>query len=329
MSARRVFGFVVALAMSCCGFSQQVQTDNGAGVTAHAAGVNHSHQDLLRRIAAEEAAARQAEAAHATELDLARLYWNLGISYGDAGQWGLSEAALTRSLSMFRRVAGDDRELATAFDSLAVLHITMGKLRESAKEEQESLRLREKLGDRLQLARSWNTLAALSLKQHKYEKARDFAEQAIAEFAVDKKSDEIDRVSSRYSLGMALCSLNDCVSALPVLKAGIDEARSASSAHDFPLCFGEFLLGYAYWKAGDMANAGREMQTGLTGMNDELGWKHPAYVAALGLYAKYLHQAKEVEAADDVERQIRQAEAVVDVHTLQSGQAALGFDGLR
>jgi len=46
-------------------------------------------------------------------------------------------------------------------------------------------------------------------------------------------------------------------------------------------------------------------------------------------YAKYLHESKNVEAASLVERQIRQAEAVVDVHSIQAGQGVFGFADLR
>jgi len=332
MSTRFVLGFVVALEMSCCVFSQQMlQTNDSAGAAQSAAGGSRgqSRQELLRSVAADEAAVRKAEAAHATDEQLGVAYWRLGIAYEGAAEWGRSEAALERSASLFRRVADGGSKLATALNSLAVVHIATGELRKSEKEELEALNLREKMGDRLQIATGWSTLAALSLKQHKYEKARDFAGKAVAEFAANPKADETDKVAAEYALGMALCSLKDCASAVPVLKQALDDARAHFPAQELPVSMGEFLLGYAHWKSGDVQGAGREMQAGVTDMNAELGWGHPTYVAVLGLYAKYLHETRNVEAANDVERQIRQAQVVVDAGALQSGQAALGFDGLR
>lgn len=331
MSARFVFGFALAIATSCCGVSQLASTGNDAGITARAAGGSRGpfKQELMRRIAVEEAAVRQAEAAHATDVELGRAYWRLGLSCEDAAELGRAEAAFGRSESLFRRVANDGSELATALDSMGILHAAQGKMREAEKEERESLGLREKLGNRLQMAKSWNTLAGLLLAQHKFDKAKDFAQKAAEEFMANDQANPSDRASSRYALAMALCWLKDCPSAVPLLKAAVSDAKVTMSAHDWPVGYGEFLLGFAYWKSGDIQNAGIEMQTGVADMREQLGWGHPSYLAVLRLYDKYLHETRNVEVANEVERQIHQAEAVVDVGSLQSGQTALGFDGLR
>jgi hypothetical protein len=64
-------------------------------------------------------------------------------------------------------------------------------------------------------------------------------------------------------------------------------------------------------------------------MDIQLGWGHPAYLKALTFYAQFLHEDRQVEAANIVERQIRQAEAVVDVHSIQTAQGMFGSSGLR
>ena len=94
----------------------------------------------------------------------------------------------------------------------------MGKLRESEREEQEALRLREKAGDKLQIARSWSDLAALSLAQKRYPRAKEFAERATAELLANSNAQAVDRVASRYTLSLALCYVKACLSALPILK---------------------------------------------------------------------------------------------------------------
>jgi hypothetical protein len=55
-------------------------------------------------------------------------------------------------------------------------------------------------------------------------------------------------------------------------------------------------------------------------MDIKLGWGHPAYLRALTFYVQFPHGDRQVEAANIVERQIRQAEAVVDVHSIQTAQ---------
>lgn len=95
---------------------------------------------------------------------------------------GVGGCAKSTPVSLLRQAAEPGPDLAMAISQLGSLHVAMGKLRVSEGEEQEALRLRLKIGDRLKIARSWNDLAVLSLAQHKYEKARDFAREALDEF---------------------------------------------------------------------------------------------------------------------------------------------------
>lgn len=39
---------------------------------------------------------------------------------------------------------------------------------------------------------------------------------------------------------MALCYLNDCPSAIPLLKEAIEDAKAKLQADDFPIGFGDF-----------------------------------------------------------------------------------------
>jgi tetratricopeptide (TPR) repeat protein len=205
----------------------------------------------------------------------------------------------------------------------------MGKLRESEREEQEALKLRQNIGDPLQIARSRNDLAILYLAKQKYEKARDLARQAEAEVDKNGRADVFDRVTARVTLAEALCDLKDCPSAIPLLKVALDEAKAMLHPYDFPVGLSNFLLGYAYWKSGNMPEAEEYMKAGADEMSLQLGWGHPAYLRALTFYAQFLHENRQVEAANIVERRIRQAEAVVDVHSIQTAQGMFGISGLR
>ena len=51
-------------------------------------------------------------------------------------------------------------------------------------------------------------------------------------------------------------------------------------------------------------------------MKAELSWGHPTYISALREYAKFLRQYGTEEAALAVEREVRQADAKVDVSTM-------------
>jgi tetratricopeptide (TPR) repeat protein len=328
MKVRFAVHFIVVFVLSACSFAR-AQNSGDAGQPSRSDGsASGSKQNLLHQIAALETDARQAEAAHAEDVVLGRIYARLGLFCREVAQWGRSEVATKRSVALFRR-SGGAGELAAALSQLGTLHAAMGRFREAEKEEQEALQLREKVGDRLQIARSWDDIAAISFEQHKLERARDFARKAMDEFSVNPKAIALDRISARYGLAEALCLLKECTSAVPYLKEALEEAKATLPPDDLPIAIGEFLLGFAYWKSGDMSNADGPMRTGTDAMGKRLDLGHPAYLAALTQYAKFLKENRQVEAANLVERRIRQAETVVDVSTIQSGQGAFGFAGLK
>jgi tetratricopeptide (TPR) repeat protein len=330
MNVRLVASPILVLLLSVFADGQQAPRSGEQIGTAVTLDTGSSFkQELAHHIVLLEAFVRQAEAAHATDAELARRYVKLGVAYENATQWARSEAALEHAIALARHAPEPNAELAAAISQLGILHVAMGKLRESEKEELQGLKLREQLGDRLQVAHSWTDLSALYLVQHKFEKARDFAQKAVAEFVVNKQAGVFDKNAARSSLSLALCYLKDCPSAIPLLKDAIDEAKAKLLPEDFAIGFGEFLLGYAYWKSGDMSEAGRHMQDGTATMSRQLGWGHPSYLAALKKYEQFLRENRQAEAANVVEREIRQRLAVIDVHSIQTGQVALGFDGLR
>jgi tetratricopeptide (TPR) repeat protein len=332
MNVRLVASPVLVLLLSHYAPGQEMprgvdQSGPPARVTANTA--DAVKQNLMHQVALAEAAVRQAEAAHESYVVLSRTYVQLGLWYQNAAHWGRSEAALDHAVSLLRHTSEPGADLPTAISQLASLHVTMGKFREGEREGQEALRLGENLGDPLLIARSRDDLAILYLAKQKYQKARDLARQAEAEFVKNVRADVLDRMSARFTLAEALCNLKDCPSAIPLLKASLDETKTALLPDDFTVGLNSFLLGYAYWKSGNISEAGEYMERGTDKMSLQLGWGHPAYLKALRCYAQFLHANRQVEAANVVERRIRQAEAVVDVHSIETAQGMFGSGGLR
>jgi tetratricopeptide (TPR) repeat protein len=285
--------------------------------------------ELLRRIDVYEAGVRDAESAHASDVTVAVVYGRLASLYSDAAMYSRAEMALEHAIFLLHRSAEGSGELAEDINYLGLLHLQMGDLRQAEREELEALRRRQALGASVEIARSWNALAELYFRRGKYAMARDFGQRAIDEFSADKQANVIDQISSRLNLGMVLCYMKECPSAVPLLKEAIGIARTAFRPDDFPLGEGMFLLGFAYWKSGDMSDASDYMGRGTATMKGQLGWGHPTYLNALLQYAKFLRENKRREDAEVVERQIRQTEAVVDVRSLPTRNGADGIAGLR
>jgi tetratricopeptide (TPR) repeat protein len=276
-----------------------------------------------------EAALKEAESSGAGNDAIAKVYARLASLYEEAGMYSQSEVALGHAVTLLRLNAESSSQLATNINYLGMLHAEMGKMREAEREELEALRLRQNAGDSLGIARSWNALSAFYFKERKYPSSRDLAQRALDEFSRDRQADVVDRISSRLNLSLALCYMKECPSAVPVLKDAIAISKIAFKPTDFPVGEGEFLLGFAYWKSGDVSGAREYMEEGTSMMKEQLGWGHPAYLSALGQYARFLRENGRVEDAETVERQIRRAEAVVDVHSVQTRDGADSLAGLR
>jgi tetratricopeptide (TPR) repeat protein len=283
--------------------------------------------ELLRRIALYEAAARKAEAAPPADGSLVRIYRELGLMYENLAMYPRSEQATRRALWLLRE--GSPSDLAEATSDLARLHMAMGELRQSEREELESLRLRERVGEPVAIARSWNQLATVYIKRHQNRKAVEFAQKAMAVLGDGPRVDPVDRIGVRFTLARALCESRECGRAIPLLKEAIELSKDTFGTDGLPVGFCNYLLGYAYWRNGDMDEASVWMERGTARMKVELGWGHPGYLDALTQYAEFLRERGRKEAAVAVEREVKQAQAVVDVRALATRPGALGMAGSR
>ena len=305
------------LLLTVCASGQESPTDISARTEA------------LRKINQLEAAAREGESAHVSDVALANVYSELASLYESAAKYDQCEGALQRAISLFRHSPESRRQLADDLDNLGLLHVVMDKMRQAQGEESEALQLRQTLGDSLGIARSWNSQAGFYFMEHKYAASRDFARRAIDEFSVNEHASLFDRVSSRINLALALCSMKDCPSAIPPLKDAIDIAKAGFKPNDFPIGLGDFFLGYAYWKSGSSSEAGPYMKEGIAIMKGQVSPGNPVYLNALRKYALFLHKSQRAEDANAIEREIRLAENVIDVHSIPTQRGGSGLAGLR
>jgi hypothetical protein len=100
------------------------------------------------------------------------------------------------------------------------------------------------------------------------------------------------------------------------LQQGIEQAKVNYGENSLPVGMGYYQLGITYWRDGSTVEAARWLERGIGLMKVELNWGHPTYISALKEYAKFLRKYGTEEAAVAVEREVRQAEAKVDVSTM-------------
>jgi hypothetical protein len=114
-----------------------------------------------------------------------------------------------------------------------------------------------------------------------------------------------------------------------MLKDAVELEKSSYGENSLLTGTGWFLLGYAYWQNGDMADAAEWMGRGTARMKIDLGWGHVLYVNAISQYVKFLRQRGQVEEAVSEERELGQVLSVVDARTLTVRANSSAETGLR
>jgi hypothetical protein len=90
----------------------------------------------------------------------------------------------------------------------------------------------------------------------------------------------------------------------PELNRALRLAHANYEANSLPVGFLDFLLGYASWRSGDLKRAPALMKSGIDEMQQQLGWGHPTYIAALKQYQSLLSQIGNNAEAEEVNRRI-------------------------
>ena len=269
--------------------------------------------ELLRRIGLYEAAARNADSSNASPESLVKIYTNLGSLYEDVAMYPKSEDAMRRAISLLK--TGPQDALAEEIGHLAVLHDAMGQLREAEKDQMQALRIRESIGDIAGIALTWSDVADLYIKRRRYKKALSYAQRAMDALGDRPDVSAGDRVAVRQTLASALSGTRDYPRAIQLLKDAIELSKNSFGADSLEVGLDDYILGYTYWKSGNMTDAEDWMGRGIMRMKVDLGWGHAIYVNAIWQYAQFLRQNGQTDAAVSAEREVRQAQAVVDART--------------
>jgi tetratricopeptide (TPR) repeat protein len=300
----------ILLAISLAGASLTAQQ---ATATPNDGALFLDKAELLRRIDLYESAASRAEASHASDADKIRIYTSLGTAYLRAAMYLKSEDTMRRAISLLRD--GSRLDLAEEIGQLAILHVAMGNVKQAEKDQLEALRIREAVGDPIGTALTWNDLADLYVRQRQFVKGLDYAQRAMAVLADDPQVHATDRVAVRETLAFALCGAHQCAQAIPLLRDALELAKTDIGAGSLAVGVASYMMGYTFWKNGQLDEAVDWMQRGTGRMKTDWGWGSVIYVNAMQQYAKLLRQRGQMESAAVAEREVRQMTAAVDARS--------------
>jgi len=215
-------------------------------------------------------------------------------------------------------------------NNLGLLHAEMGKLRRAESEELEALKLREAAGDSLEIARSWNSLAGLYFRHRKYAAAGDFS----GERWMNSLSTRVQVSLTGFRLDLAwprpYGAMNDCSSAIPLLKDGIDIARTNADRVTILSAWGSIFWVWPigdrgnFFEAGSAPGAGNRHYEGTTRMGPP-GLFECVESSMRSFYVRAGAQKRRRRWSVT----IRLVEDVVDVHSIQTRKGVDALAGLR
>lgn len=264
--------------------------------------------DLQKETAEYEAASRSAEPPHMPAIEAGRIWLHLGILYQHAGRYGQSEITYEHAMRLLTIAPVSQLDLADAIDDLGTLYMETGNLKGAEDAESKAMKMREATGLESELRQSWYHLATLYLREHQADKSRSFAQRAFDAFSKDMNAIPEDKFGAQLVLSASLCQSHRYPEAIALLQSALQLSNDLYGPEQFPTGLNTFLLGYAYWKSGDLVPANKLMQRGSDILDKTLGW-HPAYLFFLTQYAQFLRNVHNQDAAHAIEKEIKQRRA--------------------
>jgi Tetratricopeptide repeat len=249
-------------------------------------------------------------AAHAED---GAAWLKLAILCHDAARYDDAERAFEKAVRLLKT---KDRALyADALDHMGTMLVEQGKFSKAEPLVRRALAIREDAKDSAAIGTSYMHLALLAYGRHDLTAADADAGMAVSllvpENAGHREGREAtpeEKMSALIDFSLIKCARGVCADAIPELNRGLHLAHANYEANSVPVGFLDFLLGYAYWKTGDLKQAPALMKSGIDEMQQRLGWGHPTYVAALKQYRSLLMQIGSKEEAGEVDRRIAQLE---------------------
>jgi tetratricopeptide (TPR) repeat protein len=227
--------------------------------------------------------------------------------------YGQSERAYEHAMRLLTKAPISNPDLATVIDNLGTLYMETGNVKEAEHAESKALKIREESELKTELPKSWYHLATLYLREHHSQKAKEYAERAANAFFADVNAVPEDKLGSLLVLGSSLCQTHKYSEAIGKLQSAFQMAKETYGPDKFPTGFSGFLLGYAYWKSGDLSSASPLMQHGTEIMSRELGW-HPDCLLVMTQYARFLRDEHRQDAARAIEKQVKSMRAQLNAN---------------
>ena len=288
---RRCIWAALAALILLSGFPRSAQVSNA--------------QSVEQQIAQEITLVQDGERAGLKPLKMGRLWAHLGIDYEDETEFAQAESAYNHSLRILEALPSGMADYANVLDNLGSMYLMVGNLAEAERCSRNSLSVRERMGDKLQIARGKWHLAEVELGMHRAKEAQQRSLEAYNEMVALKDPETKDQVAALITLTYAECSQSCAGNGIAHAKQSVALARSATPSD--PIVIGQALqaLGYADWKAGIEKPAEQEMRESIAIFKKQNDRGRAYALGAMQQYRRYLEsthrgpEAKQVALEED------------------------------
>jgi len=217
----------------------------------------------------------------------------LAVLSQDAGSYRESEDAYRQTISLLR--APDPLTVADIFDHMGTMYVESGQLSKAEPVERHALAIREHQHDPLATGVSHTHLAMLLLGQNDLHSAEAEAQSAVSLLVPEythpsgvSSATPEEKMAALIDLALVQCATGESPDSIRSLGFAMQIARKNYPDTSFPVGYIDFLLGYAYWKDGNLHDAGDLMSQGIQKLATVIGWGHPTYLKTLRQYRAFL-----------------------------------------
>jgi tetratricopeptide (TPR) repeat protein len=252
---------------------------------------------------------REAAVASAAGRTDGTAWLRLAVLYQDSARYDEAERAFRHATSLLKK---KDRALyAEGLDHMGTMYVEQGKFGKAEPLEWKALAIREDTNDRTAIGTSYTHLAMLAYGRHDLTAADADAGMAVSLLVPERRADGTgteatpeEKMSALIDLALIECARRDCAGAIPELNRALRIAHANYQSNSVPVGFLDFLLANASWRNGDLRDAPALMKRGIAEMQQQLGWGHPTYIAALKQYRSLLTQIGSKVEVYEVDRRI-------------------------
>jgi tetratricopeptide (TPR) repeat protein len=256
-----------------------------------------------------------------------REWLKFSVLLQDAGRYRESENAYQRTIALLR--APDPLTVADVFDHMGTMYVESGQLSKADPVERHALAIREHQHDLLGSGVSHMHLAMLLLGQNDLRSAETEAQSAVnllvpeyAHLAGVSSASPEEKMTALIDLALVRTASGASRTSIPALQWALQIAQKNYPDNSVPVGYIEFLLGYTFWKGGNLSCAGDLMSQGTQKLATQIGWGHPTYLRVLRQYLPFLVETKQRDKAHQVSNEIARLDHSVNSFTMASEQGA-------